>query len=200
MHGSNIYADAPDRLVQLAIIHAEFEALHPFLDGNGRIGRMVIPLFMWQAQLIRSPMFYISSFLEAHRNEYYERLLAISRDDDWTGWCQFFLTAMKTQAEDNLKKTTQILDLYNSLKLSIAKFTRSLHAMHALEWIFSVPIFKAQDFSAYSKIPIITARRILADFRAEGIINDLAQAAWQKATVFVFPRLLNIAEGKDVFQ
>jgi Fic family protein len=68
-----IYDDTPDRLVQLAIIHAEFEALHPFLDGNGRLGRMCVPLFLFKTALIQSPMFYISAFFEANREEYYER-------------------------------------------------------------------------------------------------------------------------------
>lgn len=96
------HADAPDRLVQVAVLHAEFEALHPFLDGNGRIGRMLVPLFMWQAGLIHRPMFYISAYFEARRDEYYERLLAVLRDDDWIGWCRFFLEAVRAQAEDNL--------------------------------------------------------------------------------------------------
>ena len=96
--------DAPDRLVQLAILHAEFEALHPFLDGNGRLGRMLVPLFLWQSGLIRQPMFYISAYFEARRDAYYDGLLAVSRDDDWTGWCRFFLEAIRTQAEDNLAK------------------------------------------------------------------------------------------------
>jgi Fic family protein len=191
--------ESPDRLVQLSVVHAEFEALHPFLDGNGRLGRMIVPLFLWQKGLICKPMFYISSFLEEHRSEYYDKLLAISRDGDWTGWCMFFLQALKTQAEENLEKTTRLLELYNSLKLSMAKITRSPHAMHALDWIFSVPIFKAQDFSTHSRIPIASARRILSDFRQEGIIKNLSEAAGQKARVFVFSRLLNIAEGRNVF-
>ena len=65
-----IHSEAPDRLAQLAILHAEFEALHPFLDGNGRLGRMLAPLFLWQAELIRAPVFYMSAHLEAHRNAY----------------------------------------------------------------------------------------------------------------------------------
>ena len=90
-----IHREAPDQLVQLAILHAEFEALHPFLDGNGRLGRMLVPLFLWQAELIRAPVFYMSAHLEAHRDAYYDRLLAVSRDDDWTGWCHFFLEAIQ---------------------------------------------------------------------------------------------------------
>ena len=93
-----IHGSAPDVLVQLFIVHAEFESLHPFLDGNGRIGRMLIPLFLFEKKLLREPMFYISAYLEANRDEYYDRLLAVSRDGDWTGWCAFFLGAIQQQA------------------------------------------------------------------------------------------------------
>jgi Fic family protein len=93
-----IHEDAPDRLIQLALLHAEFEALHPFLDGNGRLGRMLIPLFLYQAKIIQQPMFYISAYLESHRDEYFERLLAVSRDHDWSGWCAFFLNVLRIQA------------------------------------------------------------------------------------------------------
>ena len=103
-----IHEDTPDRLVQLAVLHAEFEALHPFLDGNGRLGRMLVPLFLWQHSLIRAPMFYISAYFEARRDSYYDGLLAVSRDDDWTGWCRFFLEAVRAQAEENLAKTQGI--------------------------------------------------------------------------------------------
>lgn len=89
-----IHSTELDVLVQLALIHAEFEALHPLLDGNGRIGRMLIPLFLYDRKLLHEPMFYMSEYLEANRPEYYDRLLAVSRDNDWTGWCEFFLRAV----------------------------------------------------------------------------------------------------------
>ncbi len=108
-----LHATAPDRLVQLAVIHAEFEAMHPFLDGNGRLGRMLVPLFLYQAKLIKQPMFYISAYLESHRDEYYNRLLAVSGDNDWSGWCAFFLQVVRIQTEENLAKAQAILDLYN---------------------------------------------------------------------------------------
>ena len=101
---SYLNQDAPDRLVQLAILHAEFEALHPFLDGNGRLGRMLVPLFLWQCGLISQPMFYISAYFEARRNAYYDGLLAISRDDAWTEWCGFFLKAVQVQAEETWRR------------------------------------------------------------------------------------------------
>lgn len=90
-----IHAEAPDRLIQLALLHAEFEALHPFLDGNGRLGRMLIPLFLYQARIIQQPMFYISAYLESHRDEYYERLLA---DRIRFGLTRYF--SRKTQVAD----------------------------------------------------------------------------------------------------
>ena len=79
---SYIHEAAPDRLVQLAIVHAEFEAIHPFLDGNGRLGRLMIPLFLFSHGLLAQPNFYMSEFLEQNRDEYYERLLATSARDD----------------------------------------------------------------------------------------------------------------------
>ncbi len=114
-----IHDDYADRLVQLAVIHAEFEALHPFLDGNGRLGRMCVPLFMYKTGLIHSPMFYISAYFERNRDEYYEKLLSVSRDDDWTGWCEFFLKAILKQAESNQAKATEILNLYENKKIKL---------------------------------------------------------------------------------
>ena len=99
-----LHQPADDALVQLAIVHAEFESLHPFLDGNGRIGRILIPLFLYDRKLLHAPMFYLSEYLEANRQQYYDGLLAVSRDDDWTGWCVFFLRAIQKQAAENETK------------------------------------------------------------------------------------------------
>lgn len=194
-----LHTDAPDRLVQLAVIHAEFEALHPFLDGNGRLGRMLVPLFMSQVGLIRSPVFYVSSFLEANRDEYYERLLAISRDGDWTGWCAFFLRTLIAQAEENLQKTTRILELYAAVRRDIAEMTRSPHAAQAQDWIFASPIFKSSDFTRKGPLPFAVASRLLKQFKESGLLSTIQEAAGTKPAVFAFSQLLNIAEGRDAF-
>ena len=194
-----IHQDAPDRLVQLAVLHAEFEALHPFLDGNGRLGRMLVPLFLWQRGLIRKPMFYISAYFEARRNAYYDGLLAVSRDDDWTGWCRFFLEAVRAQAEENLTKAQDIIDLYDDLKRRVADSIRSRYAIHALDWIFVHPIFRASDFAATAGLAGRTAHRILNALCEGGILRVIKPGSGRRATVLVFPALLNIAEGKNVF-
>ncbi|HEX5438928.1 MAG TPA: Fic/DOC family N-terminal domain-containing protein [Gemmatimonadaceae bacterium] len=193
------HSEEADRLVQLAILHAEFEALHPFLDGNGRIGRMLVPLFMWQTGLIQRPMFYISAFFEARRDSYYERLLAVSRDDDWTGWCAFFLKAVRTQAEDNLTRARAIFDLYQDLKRRAPEMTHSRYAVHALDWIFERPIFKSSDFVTSAGIPEATARRLLGMLRTGGVLRALGERSGQRSAVLSFPALLNRAEGKEVF-
>lgn len=194
-----LHAEAPDKLVQLALVHAEFEALHPYLDGNGRLGRMVIPLFLWQRGLIRSPMFYVSAYFEARRDAYYERLLAVSRDDDWTGWCRFFLEALRIQAEENQAKATAILALYGELKPRVVELTHSQYAIHALDWMFAQPIFRSTRFIEGARIPGPTARRILRVLAKDEILREFTPASGRRAAVMGFTRLLNIAEGREVF-
>ncbi len=189
----------PDALVQLAIVHAEFEALHPFLDGNGRLGRMLIPLFLFERKLLAAPTFYLSAYLEARREEYYDRLLAVSRDGDWTGWCVFFLGALTTQAESNTRKAKQILHLYETKKSWIVDQTHSQHAMRALDFMFDRPIFRSSDFVAHGGIPKDTAWRILRVLRDEGLLRVVREAVGQTTAVLVFPELLNIAEGLEAF-
>jgi len=194
-----IHANAPDKLVQLALLHAEFEALHPFLDGNGRLGRMFVPLFLFSIELLRSPMFYISAYLEARRDVYYERLLAVSRDGDWTGWCVFFLEALTEQARENQQKATAILSLYERERDRIIDLTHSQHAIKALDFLFTLPIFQASAFTTESGIPKSTAIRILKILRDNEFFHVIREQRGQKPAVLAFRELLNIAEGREVF-
>ena len=194
-----LHADTPDVLVQLACLHAEFEAIHPFLDGNGRLGRLIIPLFLFSRGLLGGPNFYLSEYLENNRDEYYERLLAISREGDWTGWCVFFLKALMTQAEVNQQRAQDILDLYRIRKEWIIELTRSQYAVRALDWMFEKPIFKAADFIATVAIPEPTAKRILREVRDNGLLREMRRASGRRGAIVCFPELLNIAEGRTAF-
>ncbi len=194
-----IHKPAEDKLVQLAILHAEFESLHPFIDGNGRVGRMFVPLFLYEAGLIHCPTFYISAYFEANRDEYYDRLLSVSRDNNWTGWCVFFLKAVETQAKENQKKASEILALYEKKKTQIQELTRSQYAVYALDFIFERPIFRSIDFAGFDKIPEPSARRILLNLRKARILIPLRESSGRKSAVYAFAELLNIAEGKTVF-
>jgi Fic family protein len=194
-----LHASAPDRLVQLAVAHAEFEALHPFLDGNGRLGRMLIPLFLYERKLLHAPMFYLSEYLEVNRQEYYDRLLTVSSKNDWTGWCQFFLGALIKQAEENETKARRILDLYDKKKQVAISTTRSQYAIPALDFLFSKPVFASSHFVIESRIPAPTARRILNLLHDNGLLKEIRTASGRRPAIFAFPELLNIAEGRTVF-
>jgi Fic family protein len=187
-----LHSGHPDRLVQLAIIHVEFEALHPFQDGNGRLGRMIIPLFLFERKILSSPTFYISEYLEAHREEYYERLLAVSRDDDWTGWCVFFLKAISEQGLANTRKTQAIIDLYNAKKVWVAEQTRSRYAIHALDFIFKKPIFSASEFTKQAGIPEPTAKRIISTLKENKMLGIVRESAGRRSSLLMFTELLKI--------
>lgn len=194
-----IHEDSPDHLVQLAILHAEFEALHPFLDGNGRLGRMFIPLFLCSKGLLRRPVFYISEYLEAHRDTYYDRLLAVSKNADWTGWSSFFLKAIAAQAESNANRTRAILELYQAKKEDVAEATRSQHAIKALDFFFMSPIFSTSHFIQRTGIPSATSNRIIKALLNRGVFIVLREGSGRRPSVYAFRELLNIAEGDEVF-
>ena len=194
-----VHSETRDRLVQLAVLHAEFEALHPFLDGNGRLGRMLIPLFMHNTGLISSPAFYVSAFFERNRDEYYDSLLKISSDNDWTQWIVFFLEAIVYQAEDNQKKANSILGLYEKNKVEFVSLLHSQYSIQALDFMFRQPIFKSTHFVSNAGMPATTARRLLSELRTGGALKTLYSARGSRSAVYVFAELLNIAEGKDIF-
>lgn len=190
--------DVPDALVQLALVHVEFEALHPFQDGNGRLGRMLIPLFLHQRGLLSSPDFYISGYFETHRDAYLERLRAVSRDDDWTGWCEFFLRAVQQQSGENETRARGILALYDRTKNRVADLTRSQHAIRVVDFIFRMPIFSATTFIDRADIPKPTASRILSVLRDSALLVPIEEARGRRPGIYAFRELVNIAEGGDV--
>ena len=196
----NIKGDDFDLLAQTAIVHAQFELLHPFKDGNGRIGRLLIPLFLFSKKRLSSPMFYLSDYLETNRQEYYERLGAISQEGDWTGWIEFFLKAVIHQSNSNLKKVKQIMKLYEDTKEQIRVLTHSQYTTQLLDGIFDRPIFKASDFSTRFGIQKPTLHGLLRTLTTEeGPLVLLKEGLGRRASIYAFPQLLNICEGKEVF-
>ncbi|MDV3351759.1 Fic/DOC family N-terminal domain-containing protein [Leptothoe sp. LEGE 181152] len=191
--------DFPDQLVQLAIVHAEFESLHPFLDGNGRLGRLIVPLFLFEKKLLSSPSFYMSAYLEANRDTYYNQLLNISATGEWTNWCNFFLNALRLQAEENGIKAEAILGLYEQLKKEVLEQLNSQYAIQALDFIFQMPIFKSTDFIQRANIPDSSAKRILRLLRDRPeLLLVLREGSGRKPAILGFGPLLNIVEDDFV--
>lgn len=191
-----LHFDEKDRLVQLAVVKAQFEIIHPFLDGNGRMGRMLLPLFLFEKGLLSSPMFYLSAYLEAHREVYYHRLQAVSAKGDWNGWISFFLRAVIEQAEINTRKTREILNLYDRMKQSLPEIIRSQYAVQAIDALFDRPVFQISDFINRSKIPEASARRILNGLRKNGSVKELRAGGGRRAAVLIFPELIAITEDR----
>lgn len=189
-----LVSEALDKLVQLAILHAEFEAIHPFLDGNGRMGRLLVPLFLVEKGLLTRPNFFISEYLESRRDEYYERLLSVSRDGDWTGWCEFFLTAVIEQANQNQAKAEAILELYRAKRDWMMKQTRSVLALRALDYFFEQPIFNMSDFSTTLGVHRQSATRLVRMAREGKIVKEIQPGSGQRPALLTFPELLKIVE------
>ncbi len=186
----------PDPLVQSAVMHAEFEAIHPFRDGNGRLGRILIPLFLKERGILDKPNFYMSGYLESHRREYVEALNAVSGDGAWTEWCLFFLNGIFEQAQENQGKAQAILDLYRKMQHDVTKSTRSKHALPAVDALFSRPIFSHATFVKDSGIPRQTAHRIIKLLREKQIIATADKNGSRHPAVFVFSEIIDITEGE----
>lgn len=181
-----------ERLVQLAIIHAQFELLHPFLDGNGRIGRILIPLFLYEKKLISLPSFYISGFFDLERNAYYDHLENISKNNAWNDWIEFFLQAIIFQAQSQSSLAKQIIKLYEEMKMSIAETTRSHFVIKILDFIFSHPIFKGTGFVNATSIPKATASRLINVLVGGGILIPIREKTGRAGQIYRFERLLKI--------
>ncbi|MDP0589492.1 MAG: Fic/DOC family N-terminal domain-containing protein [Candidatus Endonucleobacter bathymodioli] len=195
--------DDSDFLLQTAVVHAQFELLHPFKDGNGRIGRLLIPLFLYQKKALSQPMFYLSEYLEAHRDEYYQRLKAISQENDWNGWILFFLKAVVEQAKQNSVRVRSIMDLYDKVKIEMQEITRSQYSVYLLDAIFSKPLFQVSDLvkqlnnecGIHEKTTSVLLRRIIKD---ADILKEVRPARGRRSAVLYFPRLIRRAEGKEI--
>lgn len=187
-----------DLLLQTAVMHAQFELLHPFKDGNGRIGRILIPLFLYQKRALSHPMFYLSSYLESHRNEYYQALQGISRLGEWNGWIAFFLDAVKIQAKENSRRVRAIMALYDDMKQLIHERTHSQYSIQVLDAIFSRPIFRTTDFIQETGIQKPTAMGLLRQLKAAEVLKELQAGSGRRSAVLCFPALLTITEQKQI--
>ncbi len=195
------HADRPDPLVQLAIVHAQFEIIHPFLDGNGRIGRILIPIFLCEKKLLSRPMFYLSEYLEEHRDEYVAHLRELGRkEDSWNAWIQFFLTALEEQSRKNAEKARAIMDLYENLKARVIEITHSQYAVPLLDQMFKQPIFQSTHIDLPSELK--PSRQAIAHLirmlREAGLLKVLKEAKGRRAQVLVLADLVNLCAGKEI--
>ncbi len=187
---SYINLNEVDPLIQVAIIHAQFEIIHPFLDGNGRIGRLLIPLFLFYKKRISEPMFYLSEYLEKNRAQYYCELQGITSRSAWNDWIAFFLNAICEQSTMNIEKTKKIMSIYEELRYKIPELTKSQYSQNLLDMLFEKPVFNISNLILKYNIPKSTAPRLVKAILDAGIIEELKPAAGRVSATYWFPRLL----------
>jgi Fic family protein len=159
---------------------------------------LLIPLFLQQKQVLGSPTFYLSEYLEQYRETYYARLLGISQRGEWNAWIEFFLTAVVQQAKRNTEKVRQTLALYEQMKAEIAEATHSQHAIHLLDAIFDRPVFQTSDIVKRTELPKQTLMPLLRKLKDAGTLTTIREASGRRPAILAFPKLLAITEGKQV--
>lgn len=184
-------------LLKIAIAHVEFEALHPFKDGNGRIGRMLITLMLWTSGLIRQPHFYVSSYFEHYRDDYIDMMRRVSSHDEWTEWCVFFLNGLRSQAERNISTAQRIFGLYEDMKLRFREELKSEWAIEALDFMFANPSFKNSKFTSHDRIPPHVAANMSRKLRDAGILSQIAPGSGRRPAIYGFAPLIAIVRDED---
>lgn len=191
--------DDLDPMIQAAVAHAQFEIIHPFVDGNGRMGRLLIPLFLYSKGRIHQPMFYLSGYLEASRDEYYTRLRAITDRGEWNEWVLFFLGGVISQAKQNEQSATQIHALYEEMKVTVQKATHSQYSATITDTLFRSPIFRISTIEDSGTVPTASAHKIVQQLIDAQLVRQIRAGKGRRPGLYIFPRLLNIAEGRNVY-
>ena len=179
-------------LVRTALAHLEFEALHPFKDGNGRVGRMLITLMLWNSKVISAPHFYISGYLEEQKEEYTSLMREVSKSGVWTEWCEFFFGAVEAQADRNLKVANSISNLYEEMKPVFGEVLSSKYSIQALDFVFENPVFRNTQFLAKSGIPRPSARRFAPLMSDAGLLEVVEQGSGRRATLYRFEPMMEL--------
>jgi Fic family protein len=164
----------PD-LVQCAIMHEQFEAIHPFLDGNGRVGRLLITLFLVERGRLSQPLLYLSAYLEAHRQDYYDLLQRVRTHGDWISWLQFFIAGVTDIATEAVTQASQLMDLRETFR---AKLRDKANALTLLDALFVNPYMFVSKAERILKVSNPTARQAVRLLEEQGMLKEVSGRAW----------------------
>ena len=176
-------------LVQCALMHYQFEAIHPYVDGNGRIGRLLITLFLCAKKVLSIPILYLSAYFERDRNKYYDQLFRMSKTGDWESWLDYFLEGVAEQAHDALLRTRRVRELHERYRRLLQDRRESGNALRLLEGLFASPYMTTP--SAVSLLGVTYAG-------ARGILQRLEQAEIIEKIPGMWPRLYVARELLEV--
>jgi Fic family protein len=166
-------------LIQCGLAHAQFETIHPFHDGNGRVGRLLITFLLCQKQALGRPLLYLSHYLKKRRDEYYDRLMAIRRDGDWEGWLKFFLRGVHEVSQEATDRGRRILALREehrralSEKLAQEKLAATPYEFLFLEYLFEQPIVTIRMAEQHLNCVFVTADKVVNRFVKLGLLEEI---------------------------
>ncbi len=181
-------------LVDIACLHYQFEAIHPFRDGNGRVGRLLATLLMIKWGLLPGPMLDFSAYIERHRKEYYERLLAVSTNGDWSGWVRFFLRVIAAQAEDVLQRAEALQQLRDDYRARVTGVRASSLLPKLVDTLFETP---ALTITSAKEILHVTHRAATVNIERlveEGMLDEVPKAG--RTRRFIARRILEVINGQ----
>jgi Fic family protein len=183
-------------LVRMALIHYQFEAIHPFLDGNGRVGRLLITLLLCADGLMLQPMLYLSAFFEKYRNEYYQLLLGVSRRGEWLPWVRFFLMAVEVQSKDAIRRSDMLLALWDNYRNRLQEARASALLLGLVDELFSYPAINTRIASESLKVTPRSAQLNIDKLISAGILEE---ATGQKRNrVYVARAIISIIEKGEI--
>ncbi len=179
-------------LIKIALIHAQFETIHPFLDGNGRMGRLLITFWLCQQEILSQPLLYLSYYFKQNRIEYYDRLMNVRKKGDWEGWIKFFLrgvSAVSDEATDSAKSIIGLQRKYTAMLIEKDKGSGKDSAL--LNLLFENPIITKKDASELLEVSLPTSGTLIDNFCELGILKD-ASPNKKRYKSYVFSEYLEI--------
>lgn len=191
-------SDIP-HLIRIALIHAQFETIHPFLDGNGRMGRLLIAFWLYQQQILKYPLLYISYYFKKNRTEYYDRLMNIRTKGDWEGWVKFFLEGVAQVADEATQSASEIMKLKEMIMEKIQKETSGkANSVLLLDLLFRMPIITINLVKDELKVSYPTAKALTEHFREAKIIRCIDDSILRNKR-YIFTEYVAILErGTEV--
>lgn len=187
-----LHNNSCDPLLKLALIHYQFEAIHPFSDGNGRTGRILNSLFLVQSGLLESPVLYLSAYINEYKGEYYRRLRAVTEQEAWKPWCMFMLTAVYETAELTRLRIRNILSLMREEQRIIQQTLGASYDHRLFQLLFTLPYLKTEILVRHELGHRETVSRYLHRLEAAGILQKVKKG---RTNYFIHTRLLRILSG-----
>jgi len=185
-------------LVRMALIHYQFEAIHPFIDGNGRVGRLLITLLLCADGLMPQPLLYLSAFFERHRAEYYKLLLEVSQDGNWIGWLSFFLRGVAEQSSDAIARAILLQELAGKLRERLQDTHSSATLLKLADHLFFRPYVSAAYVARVMKVSLPSATKNIDKLVGEGILEEITGR--QRKRIYVAKEIMEIVEREEMKQ